>query len=144
MTRKKIKANFWIEGAAGDKALYADELGWPESLKKDAQSDYSETIFRFVVEITGFNLLFYWTVDENFYSIETEKDPIEVRRIYPNPDWDGNCEFLKSASNFGPNTASPGEVIATFQNPTEIWGNLKIDGVPIHDVIEESLIITWD
>ena len=144
MERTIVKENFWVVGNNGDKSLFEDELGWPEALVADAQSDYPETIFRFVIEISGFNLLFYWMVDGNFYTIETERTPIEVRRIHPNPNWDGKCELLKAGSEYGPNTASAGEVIATFDSPTDIWDNLKIGGHTIGEVLEKSAIITWD
>lgn len=113
-------------------------------LKQDCHSDYPETIFRYVIEIVGFNVLFYWTVDENFYVIETEKDPIEVRKLFLNPQWDGKTEFFKASSDVGPNRASSGEIIATYDNPVDIWDNLKIGGVPIGSVIEKSCILTWD
>jgi len=145
MNRKVIKEHFWNTGVNGDVRLTSDNLGWPDMLKEEALSDYPETIFRHCVEIVGFNLLFYWPHDENFYAIETEKDPIEIRRIALDPEWDGKCEFLKAGINkTGPNTASAGEIIATFDNPTKIWTELKIDGVPISQVLEESAIITWD
>ena len=44
----------------------------------------------------------------------------------------------------GPNTVSAGEVLATFDDPTRIWTELKIDEVPIDKVLEESAILTWD
>ena len=68
-----------------------------------------------------------------------------MRRIYQDPEWDGKCEFLKAGiEKAGPNTASSGELIASFEDPTPIWTQLKIDGIPISQVIEESAIITWD
>ena len=53
-------------------------------------------------------------------------------------------ELLKAGSEYGPNTASAGEVIATFDSPTDIWDNLKIGGHTIGEVLEKSAIITWD
>ncbi|MDO4190630.1 MAG: hypothetical protein Q4D14_02950 [Bacteroidales bacterium] len=145
MEKKVIKEHFWKTGVDGDVRLTTDDLGWPEMLKEEALSDYPETIFRHCIEIVGFNLLFYWTRDENFYTIETVKNPIEVRRIYNNPQWDGVCEFLKAGiGESGPNTSSAGYVIATFSNPTRLWTDLIIDGVPINQVLEESAILTWD
>ncbi len=145
MGKKVIKENFWKTGVDGDTRLTTDDLGWPEMLKEEALSDYPETIFRHCVENVGFNLLFYWTKDECFYTIETEKDPIEVRRIFQDPEWDGKCEFMKAGiEQTGPNTASAGEVLATFDDPTRIWAELMIDGVPIDKVLEESAILTWD
>lgn len=137
-----IKRHFWKVGVNGDKTLKASELGWPKTLQRDAKSDYPETIFRYAIESVGFNLLFYWIKDESFYAIETEKDPIEVRKLYTDPNWNGDCEFLKIAG--GPYTCSPGEIIATFESPTDIWDSLRIDGIRIGDVLEQSCIMTWD
>jgi hypothetical protein len=136
--------NFWKVGADGDKALREKDLGWPDVLMQDALSDQSETIFRYVIVESGFNLLFYWVKDGQFYVIETEKTPIEVRRLSPNPHWDGQCELFKAGSEHGPNTSSPGEVIALFDDASNIWDSLVIDGAPISTVLSQSAIITWD
>ena len=139
-----VKSNFWEAGLYDDPNIYDTDLGWDDYIKKSAQTDYPQYIFRYVVEIVGNNILFYWTKDENFYTIETEKSPIEVRRISLNPNWDGKCEFTKAGTGCGPSTASTGEIIATFESPTQIWDGLKIDGVPIGKVLEQSLIIDLD
>jgi len=144
MNEDVIIEEFWRVGSNGDRTLKKDELGWPKELIGEAQSDHPETIFRHIIEVVGFNLLFFWTKDQNFYSIETEKDPIEVRRIAVNPEWDGHCMFLKAGSGNGPCTSSPSEVIATYEDPTTIWDELELEGVPIGQVIDESLIVTWD
>lgn len=146
MERRILVKNFWNVGDAnGDKTLRKDELGWPQSLKEDAQSDYSERVFRYVIEEVGFNLVFYWVKDRNFYVIETEKTPIEVRKLYPNPQWDGKCEFLKvGLLGEGASSCSAGEVLATFEDEALIWDELKINDVPIGDVLEQSKIVTWD
>lgn len=146
MKSKVLIENFWNVGdASGDKTLREDELGWPQSLKEDAQSDYPERVFRYVIEEVGFNLVFYWIKDRKFYVIETEKDPIEVRRLYPNPNWDGKCEFLKVGTlGEGASSCSAGEILAKFDDETQLWDELKINNVPIGNVLEESLIITWD
>lgn len=81
--------NFFRVGCDGDKTIRRSNLGWSDSSKRDARSDYPETIFRYFVEIVGLNILFYYLEDGQFYTIETEKTPIEVRRIFPNPNWDG-------------------------------------------------------
>ena len=41
--------------------------------------------------------MFYYLEDGQFYTIETEKTPIEVRRIFPNPNWDGKNILVKKA-----------------------------------------------
>jgi len=144
MNNDVIIEEFWRVGANGDRSLRRSELGWPKELIGEAQSDHPETIFRHIVEVVGFNLLIFWTRDRCFYAIETEKNPIEVRKIALNPNWDGKCMLMKFGSGDGPSTSSPGALIAAFEDPTRIWDDLAIDGVPIGTVIEESLIVTWD
>lgn len=56
---KVLIENFWVTGTNGDRSLKENELGWPQALKEDAQSDFSEYIFRYAIEIVGYNLLFY-------------------------------------------------------------------------------------
>ena len=144
MSNEVLIPNFFKVGCNGDKSIRREDLGWSDSIKRDAQSDNPETIFRYIVEILGLNILFYWMKDRQWYTIETEKDPIEVRRIYPNPKWNGKCEMEKSDLNGEPHTSSAGEVIATFDSPVEVWGNLCIDDVPIGEVLENSVITDLD
>ena len=96
------------------------------------------------MEILGLNILFYWLKDHQWYTIETEKDPIEVRRIYPNPHRDGKCEMTKADLNGEPHTSSKGEIIATFDSPPQVWGELHINNVPIGEVLENSVITDLD
>lgn len=144
MNNDILVPNFFKVGYNGDKSIRRGDLGWSESTKRDAQSDYPETIFRYIVEIVGLNILFYYLKDRQFYTIETEKLPIEVRRLYPNSNWDGKYEINKAGINGEPYSNSPGEILATFDNPTKIWDNLKIDGTPIGDALENSFILEMD
>lgn len=144
MDDKILITNFFRVGHNGDKTIRESDLGWGETIALDAQSDDPETIFRYVVEIVGLNILFYWLEDRQWYTIETEKDPIEVRRIYQNPNWDGKCEMDKSGLDGTLNTCSAGEVLETFEDPTMVWDKLKINGVPIGKVLENSVITDLD
>ena len=144
MAKKVLIENFWNVGNDGDRNLYEDDLGWSDSAKKAARSDYSEYIFRYWVEEVGLNILFYWLEDKNFYAIKTEKAPIELVRISLNPKWNGKCELTKAGSEYGPTTASSGTIIQTFDDPTEIWANLTINGVSLEKVLENSAIIEMD
>ncbi len=144
MDRQVLIPNFWNVGNNGDKSLYSDDLGWGEMIKQDAQSDYPERIFRYVVEEVGFNILFYWLKDHRWYTIETEKNPIEVRCLYPNPNWDGKSEYTKAGTEGFPTTFSKGEVLATYDDPSDLWDHLKIAGVPIGEVLEDSVITDLD
>lgn len=144
MNDEILITNFFRVGCNGDKTIKRKDLGWSKAIIEEAQSDNPETIFRYVVEIVGLNILFYWMEDRNWYTIETEKAPIEVRRIYPNPNWDGKCEMDKAGANGVLNTCSAGEVLATFEDPTMIWDELKINGVPIGKVLANSVITDLD
>lgn len=144
MDNDVIVSNFFRVGYNGDKTIKKNDLGWSVSSKRDAQSDYPEAIFRYFVEIVGFNILFYYVKDRQFYTIETEKYPVEVRRIFPNPQWDGVFEIEKSGLDGRPSSCSAGDIIATFDDPTKIWDELFIDGTPIGDVIDGSFIVAMD
>lgn len=144
MERKLLIKNFWRVGNNGDRNLYDDNLGWDEGSRKAARSNYSEYIFRYWVEDVGLNILFYWVEDRNFYTIKTEKTPVEFVRIYPNSNWDGECELTKAGSDLGPTTASDGEILQTFDDPSEIWSKLSIKGIRLESVLERSVIIEMD
>ena len=145
-TKKIIKHNFWSFDFAGngDRNLYSDQIGWSDLHKADAKSDYPEYIFKYYIEDMCLNLLFYWLEDERFYTIETELNPIEVRKIYKNPKWNGMYKFEEYGALTGPDTSSPGEIIATFDSPSDLWDKLKINGVSIGKVLENSIIIELD
>lgn len=144
MDRQVLIPNFWNVGNNGDKSLTTDDLGWSEMIKQDAQSDYPERIFRYVVEEVGLNILFYWLKDRQWYTIETESSPIEVRRLFPNPNWDGKSEYTKAGTEGFPKTSAKGEIIAAFEDPSDLWDHLKIEGVRIGDVLEDSVITDLD
>ena len=71
MSNEVLIPNFFKVGCNGDKSIRKDDLGWSDSIKRDAQSDYPETIFRYIVEILGLNILFYWMNDWRKRSIPT-------------------------------------------------------------------------
>ncbi len=69
MDRHILIENFWNVGFDGDKSLTQEELGWSKHIQEDAQSDNPETIFRYIVEIVGLNILFYWMKDRPQFGI---------------------------------------------------------------------------
>ncbi len=144
MEDEVLITNFFRVGCHGDKTVRKSDLGWGENIICDAQSDNPETIFRYIVEIVGLNILFYWMEDRQWHTIETEKDHIEVRRIYPNPNWDGKCEMDKAGYDGIVNTCAAGEILATFEDPTMVWDNLRINNVPIGEVLANSVITDLD
>ena len=51
---------------------------------------------------------------------------------------------MKAGIEGSPHTSSVGEILAKFDDPTEIWDNLRIDNVPIGEVLENSVITDLD
>jgi len=135
--------NFFDKEIFGQSDLRECDLGWSDMLIQDAQSDDPETIFRYVVEIVGYNILFYWLEDKHFYTIVTERLPIQVKQLDANPQWDGKYEYNKAGIG-GPNTESPGEVIAEFDSSIDLWDQLMIDGQVIGNVLKNSYIMSLD
>ena len=73
MDDEVLISNFFRVGCNGDKTIRKSDLGWGKTIIEDAQSDDPETIFRYIVEIVGLDILFYWMEDRQWYTIETEK-----------------------------------------------------------------------
>ena len=123
--------------------IYESDLGWSDYDFRDAGSDDPERVFRYYIETIGFNMAFYYIDDGCFYSIFTEQLPIEVKRKnVPDPKWDGKYKILSMIG--GADTCGPGEVIYTTNDAATIWGELKIGGKPIGEVLERSVIMTLD
>ncbi len=144
MKKTLLIKDFWPYEDNGTHDAFVEDLGWDEHDARDAMSDDPEKIFRYYVEVVGLNIMFYWTVDGQFYTIYTECLPTDVIRIFPNPNWDGKYVLQKAGEFDGPCSGSAGDVIASFDDPTKIWDELKINGVPIGEVLEKSLILALD
>ena len=108
-----------------------------EMIKKHTQSAF---FLRFIVHICKkITKIAVKMILGLHLTIETEKTPIEVRRIYPYPNWDGKCEFFKVEENgYGPSTCSAGEVLVSFEDETRIWDELFINGIHIGKVLENQ------
>ena len=123
--------------------IYESDLGWSDCDFRDAESDDPERVFRYYIEIVGFNMAFYYVDDGCFYSIFTEQRPIEVKRKNrPDPDWNG--KYLTKKLIGSVDTCGPGEVIYSTDDATTLWCELKIGGKPIGEVLERSVIMTLD
>ncbi len=136
---KILIPSFWRVGEDGDHALYASELGWRESEYKDVMSDNPEKVFRYYVNEWGFSLLFFWVKDMNWYTLDMEKYPVELRRLRRNPNWDGKWVY-ENVDCIYPEHHADGDVIMTFEDDSRIWNDLVINGVHIEQILNESLI----
>lgn len=124
-------------------AIYESNLGWDERNAADAGFTESSKIFYYYIVEVGFNLSFYYVDDGCFYVIETEKEPaIEVRRIFKNPNWDG--EYLLHSVISCASTNAPGEILYTIQHREDIWNTVKINGKSLEEVLARSVILEMD
>ena len=114
--------------------IYEDQLGWPWEAKREAGSLVSKTIFDFEVVEVGLNLAFYYIDNDTFYGIHREEIPIECK-VFPR---DRTNEYIGWQCDS--DTHKDGEVIASFEDPHDIWDNLKIDGKSLEEVLERSYI----
>ena len=95
----------------------------------------SKDIFEFQVVEVGWNMSLYYVDNDTFYGIHRECIPTEVKilprdRTKPNINFQCKCD-----------THMDGEVIASFDDPHDIWDNLKINGKSLEEVIERSFIV---
>lgn len=133
ITKRKVALpNFYRKG----EDIYEDQLGWPEWAKEDACSSVSKVIFDCEVVRIGFNMAFYYVDNDTFYGIHREAYPVEIKIL---PRDRNACKFIGYQCEA--NTHEGDDIIATFENPSDIWDNFKIDGKSLEEVIERSYIM---
>ena len=82
------------------------------------------------------NLGFYYPPTDTFYAIYNEVRPVEV---YTMPR-DRRCsDFIGWQCDCDPHDED--QLIATFDDITEVWDGLKIDGKDFEEVITHSYIV---
>lgn len=119
------------------------DLGWQNRNAIEAHSSIDSVIFDYYVVQVGLNMLFYYIEDGQFYSIETEKEPaIEVRRLYRDPQWDG--QYLIWSVKDCAQTNSPGEILYTINCRSQIRDIVKINGKNLVEVLRRSVIVEMD
>ena len=118
------------------KHVYEDEMGFREVMKSEARSLVAREVFRYHVEEIGLSLGFYYPPTDTFYAIFNEVRPVEV---YTMPrdrhrsdfiGWQCECDLHEED-----------QLIATFDDISEVWDNLKIDGKDFEEVITHSYIV---
>ena len=122
--------------------LETSDVGWTKSDMSGATTDDPEMLFRYYIDITGFNMAFYYIDDGCFYNIFTEQLPVTVHRMRPNPNWDG--KYVIDSVIGGGSTHATGEVIYSTDDATKIWNELRIGGKSIGEVLKRSVILTLD
>lgn len=118
------------------KHVYEDEMGFREVMKSEARSLVAREVFRYHVEEIGLSLGFYYPPTDTFYAIFNEVRPVEVytmprdRRRSDFIVWQCECDLHEED-----------QLIATFDEISEVWDNLKIDGKDFEEVITHSYIV---
>ena len=125
--------NFFGEG----KNLEMWQLGWQPENRRETKSSVSKKIFQTYVEEGGFNMIFYYVRDENFYGIHAENCPIPVFRfkkelstypIYAIEDQDTHDYYS-------------GDILYMIPCDESVWDTVKIDGRSLEEVLQESYIV---
>lgn len=118
------------------KHVYEDEMVFREVMKSEARSLVAREVFRYHVEEIGLSLGFYYPLTDTFYAIFNEVRPVEVytmprdRRRSDFIGWQCECDLHEED-----------QLIATFDDISEVWDNLKIDGKDFEEVITHSYIV---
>lgn len=138
---KVLVAKFFKENE--EHAIYESDLGWNDDNRLDAGFTESAKVFYYYIVEVGFNLSFYYVDDGCFYVIETEKEPnIEVRRIFKDPNWDG--EYLLHSVMYCASTNAPGEILYTIHRREDVWDTVNINGKSLEEVLAHSVILEMD
>lgn len=129
---KKIVINNWHPSSP---VIYNNELGWSEDDYLDAESRDPEEVFNYYWRHC-FSIVFYNISDGNFYELFMEGHPFKFWRIPRKENWDGKwiCDMINW------NSHEEGEVLFEFDDDTDLLNKLKLNGVPIVDVISNSVI----
>lgn len=83
-----------------------------------------------------FSIIFFYVDDVNFYELFMESNPHKFWRIPKIEDWDGKYigrQILWESHQ-------EGNVLCEFDDDTDLWETLKINGKSIGEVLERSYI----
>lgn len=125
--------NFFGEG----KNLEMWQLGWQPENRRETKSSVSKKIFQTYVEEGGFNIIFYYVFDGNFYGIHAENCPVPVFRfkkeqsVYP----------IYAIENQDTHDYTKGEILYMVPCDESVWDTVKIDGKSLEEVIQDSYIV---
>lgn len=117
--------------------LEAWQLGWQPENRRETKSSVSKKIFNTYVVECHFNIIFYYVKDGNFYGIHAEICPTPVFRFKKEP---GECIYDELGYQ-DTHDYKDGEILYCFNNYSEIWQVVKINGKPLEEVLEDSFIV---
>lgn len=132
MDKDKVIIDNWMEFHP---VIKANELGWTEECIRDAMSEDSKEILNYFCR-NFFSIIFYYVDDGNFYELFMESEPHKFWRIPQLKEWDG--KYIGRQISW--ENHQEGEVLFEFDDDTDVWNELKIDGKSIGEVLEHSYI----
>jgi hypothetical protein len=116
--------------------VYEDEMGFDQQHKSEARSLVAREVFRYHVEEVGLNLAFYYPHTDTFYAIFKDVWPVRVKTL---PRDRRRSDFIGWQCDCDPHDED--QLIATFDDISEVWDGLKIDGKDFEEVIMNSYIV---
>jgi hypothetical protein len=135
--KNEIKRKIAIKDFYGKgKHIYEDQMGFDQKHKSEARSLVAREVFRYYMEVVGLNLAFYYPATDTFYAIYNDARPVEV---YTLPRDRRRSDFIGWQCDCDPHDED--QLIATFDDISEVWDGLKIDGKDFEEVINHSYIV---
>ena len=116
--------------------VYEDEMGFDQQHKSEARSLVAREVFRYHVDEVGLNLAFYYPHTDTFYAIFKDVWPVRVKTL---PRDRRRSDFIGWQCDCDPHDED--QLIATFDDISEVWDGLKIDGKDFEEVIMNSYIV---
>ena len=123
--------NFYGPG----KHVYEDHLGFTKSMKAEARTFVAREAFRYHIEQTHLNMAFYYPANDTFYGILADSIPVKVKTL---PRFRNVSDFIFWQCDNDPHDED--QIIATFDDISLVWDNLKIDGKDFEEIILHSYI----
>ena len=128
-----VTPNFFGEGVD----LEAWQLGWDFDAKLEAKSSVSKNIFNFYICELSRNMVFYYVGDGNFYGIHTEENPTPVFTIHK----DTSDPIIFNQIDGDTHKYEDELVLYWFEDDTQIWDTVRIDGKSLEEVLQHSYIL---
>lgn len=118
-----------------DPVIRQSNLGWNKGDCLDAETNNPEGVFNYFWK-HAFSIVFYYTIDGDFYELYMESTPFKFWRVPKRKDWDGKwiCDSIDW------NEHEEGEVLSTFTDDTDLWNTLTLNGKTIGEVLSQSII----
>lgn len=130
--QEKVIMDNWMEYRP---VITTADLGWSEDSILDARTDNPKEIFDYFWK-HFFSITFYYVDNGKFYELFMESNPHKFWEVDKIPNWDG--KYVGHQISW--ESHNEGKVLFTFNDDTDLWNVLKIDGVSIGEVLARSII----